>query len=218
MNKRRYFWIGVVMLAGALVWTMGTWYWMAHVLDQESIGFANTHDNADSLFNMLLEASIFRSLYSVPVAIVGILVLMIGLEPKPSELPTENEQSQFSVRLLLVITLYAASYSSLFRVSFVVAVFVAGFLPAMAMGILCSLDAFRQSRKLKLSNVLLTACTWIAAYVVSIGPVAWIARQTGIGVAMLDVIYHPVLWITNNSPLEWWLQGYVTDWRRFDFF
>lgn len=39
-------------------------------------------------------------------------------------------------------------------------------------------------------------------YVLSIGPVVWVAEKTGIDQAPLRVVYLPVVWLHHETPLQ----------------
>lgn len=218
MANRRYFWIGMAVLVGAVIWTAGSWYRMAYLFEHTSLGYTNAHETSDGLLNSLMAKTVFRSLYAIPVALVGIFLVVTSTR-SPEKADGQHEQSQFSLRLLMVVTLYAASYLTLFRMNFSLAIAVAGLLPAAATGILCSLDAFQRSRKLKASNLVLAACTWTGGYLVSIGPAMWLGSQTGLSAAVrraLEVAYFPITWLSLNTPLAPWIEHYIMEWKHFD--
>ena len=211
MHQRRYFWIGLALLVAAIAWGAGSWLSAAATMNRASVDDVDAFED-DFIVVRTTKQALFRSLWAIPVAMAGIPLVIVGLE-RERNTDCRKAESQLSVRLLLVLTLYVASYFALMRISFPVAIAAAGFLPATATGLLCSLDALRPTRKLKLSNVSLMVCTWIGAYLVSIGPVLFVVDLAN--TRLPKVVYAPVLWIVQNTPLRPRIEEYIMAWEHF---
>ncbi len=49
-------------------------------------------------------------------------------------------------------------------------------------------------------------------YVLSMGPVVAISEQTGTGREAMEIVYYPVIWLHDNTPLEKPLEWYGALW------
>jgi hypothetical protein len=49
-------------------------------------------------------------------------------------------------------------------------------------------------------------------YVLSIGPAAMFVEKTGVGVEAVAVVYAPVVWLYQNTPLKKPLEAYMDLW------
>lgn len=54
----------------------------------------------------------------------------------------------------------------------------------------------------------------LVLYVLSLGPAVAIVRRTGMGVDVATVVYAPLEWLYENTPLREPLGAYVEFWQR----
>jgi len=54
----------------------------------------------------------------------------------------------------------------------------------------------------------------LVLYLLSVGPAVAIARRTGKGMAVVNVVYAPIEWLHNNTPLRNPTESYVNFWDR----
>ncbi|MCA9212420.1 MAG: hypothetical protein KDB27_05110, partial [Planctomycetales bacterium] len=197
-------------LALSAAWACAMWLWMMHVLNLQSL-VGTSVDNRES-GTQLFVRTIGLSSLSLPGILIGTILLIRGLQKdKPG-----NEDRQFTVRLLLVITLYVALFFSLLRFSWPVAVFTAGTVPAISISILFAMDVFSGTRRARFSSFLLLISTWLAAYVVSAGPAylllyLFVSRRSTITIH--DRLYAPIDFVLTRAPwLVPWFRAYINEW------
>lgn len=124
---------------------------------------------------------------------------------------------QFRLRSIFLLILSAAVLSALYRVAAQLDVLVLGTAPAI-WTTTAAIRARRQRRRVPLPVWIVSGPAWLAAYVVSVGPVILVVKQfdrTMIGfLGYIFWIYLPIEWLHKHTPLRSLLDWYVSFWHQ----
>lgn len=64
------------------------------------------------------------------------------------------------------------------------------------------------------TTVAMALLVFVVVYVLSVGPVVVLVERWGTGEAVIEVVYRPLGWLHDNTPLRQPVDAYLEFWQR----